>query len=213
MLFEPACRLSLIYSTSYLILSPASKAWTKGGRNSAMALFFFLSSPFWKSFYPEEVNLCCCLPSASPFPSARLLAWSLCLGPRCSSLLPSLQNHFPAAETQMLSIWLNVQGYVSQYIKVPPLLKEAAWQPVVLVAWRCKRRCPPIHFVFSLTPYVCFEWKFVFMQCFCLCTFFYATRFANDNIVEAVPKYPDHFIILQPQPSMTSLEFWTLTST
>lgn len=49
---------------------------------------------------------------------AGLLAWSLCRSLGRTSPLPSLQNHFPGTETQMLSIWLNVQGYISKYIKV-----------------------------------------------------------------------------------------------
>lgn len=71
-------------------------------------------------------------------PPAGLLAWSLCRSPPITSQptlsSPCRQNHFPATETQMLSIWLNVQGYISKYIKVcfaPPSVE--AWQTVFVV--------------------------------------------------------------------------------
>lgn len=67
-----------------------------------------------------------------------LLAWSLCRHPPGAAQptlnSPSRQNHFHGTETQMLSIWLNVQGYISKYITVCPGLPSLqVWQTVFVV--------------------------------------------------------------------------------
>lgn len=78
--------------------------------------FFFLSFFFFNKIISHRRNksVMVSAPCLTLSP-AGLLAWSLCRGPPCC---PPCKNHFPAAETQMLSIWLNVRGYISQYIKV-----------------------------------------------------------------------------------------------
>lgn len=100
-------------------------------------------------------------------PPAGLLAWSLCRRPPITSQptlsSPCRQNHFPATETQMLSIWLNVQGYISKYIKVCLARPSVeAWQTVfvlvctvqVQAALGCTgSHCPfPYFLLFSYCP-------------------------------------------------------------
>lgn len=98
--------------------------------------------PVGKSFCAGDINLWWSSPSPSPFPPVGLLAPSLCRGP----LLHLSAKPFSWRWNTDVIHLIKCSRLHLQIHQSLPLPKEEAWQPVFLVAWRCKCQCPPFHF-------------------------------------------------------------------